>query len=201
MFLRQKSKRNLDEETSTELLHLIELVRYEIGVICETARISKNDVDLENLLEKDDEKMPKIYQDSSQKNITMTSQKNIKKQDGDVHELFHTKVRDKLKIWYRNKLKRLDTANPTRESKLNLKFKTSEGILNFNPYEKPPGMKYSENVFTDRKHLFKRGKKLDEMISKNSELDKKLDMLYKSDKNKDSYERVQDISKYIMDNF
>ena len=62
-------------------------------------------------------------------------------------------------------------------------------------------MKYSENVFTDRKHLFKRGKKLDEMISKNSELDKKLDMLYKSDKNKDSYERVQDISKYIMDNF
>jgi hypothetical protein len=60
MFLRQKSKRNLDDVTSMELLHLIELTRYEIGIICETARISKNDLDLENLLEKEAEKMPKI---------------------------------------------------------------------------------------------------------------------------------------------
>lgn len=49
---RQKSKRNFDEVTSMEILHLIEILRFETGTICEQVRVSKNDMEVQLKIEK-----------------------------------------------------------------------------------------------------------------------------------------------------
>lgn len=66
-------------------------------------------------------------------------------------------VAEKLRNLYKNKLRRFNPNQQTRESKVNLKFKTKEGILNFNPFVPKKNITGS---LTDRK----RGKPMKERI-------------------------------------
>lgn len=205
---RQKSKRSFDVATSMKILNLIELVRYEVGLICETSRISKCDGDILHKFEKNKKAtiiMPKLMKNkmmNSQSEADLKSSRQKTETVYNINELQQLKVRDKLRILHKNKLKRLDIINPTRESKLNLKFKTSDGILNFNPFEKSNQNDYLREMLSDRKHLVTKGNTQKEIKFKNSELEKKLDMLSKGDDDKSGmYEKVQDASQFVIDNF
>ena len=110
---RQKSKRSFNVATSTELLNLVELVRFEVGLICETARISKSDGDIVHKFKKNKESkvvMPKIIRSNMMvSSMSETNMKNTKKKKEamyNINELQQIKVRDKLRCLHKNKLQR-----------------------------------------------------------------------------------------------
>lgn len=143
---RQKDKRTFDEVTFAEILQLVERVRFNIGTTMESLRLCIKNFELNKTMKKKAEEWQArrdgVDKRAILKTISITNE-DVSNMDSANNRI---NLNERLKELYKNKISRTKVSTPTRESKINLKARTQEGLLNFNPQVKPKEKKSSKGI-------------------------------------------------------
>ena len=196
---RQKEKRTFDETSFNEILQLIERIRYSISTMMGTFRLcNKNKELISTLKKKREEADPKLKKIDFIKSLRNRS---IDEENENTDKKIEMNLTDRIKELYKRKICRVRPSTPTRESKVDLRTKTQEGLQNFNPINLLHKKKKTYEIgFVKVGNLKKPVDKLKAMKSSNAELEKQIEVIVMNEGSKENSGRINHITRFISKN-